>query len=267
MNNLLHDPPHRAPPAHREFPLMKSRSLNLIILVAVLIISALAARYWIRPGSLQADLKTSLDRFWNDPRSEVEITPTGEARIRLWIPSGLRPRQQQWTFPVARWVAARHPETKVSNWSVTDVANGRPLIETPSLDSKGGQRGTIALFQEPNYFEAARSQLLQEHGQRQLDRQLGARRALMLVDVQSQTVSWLPNLGNNPQQTYGKRPESESQFAFRRTGGNPRGPHLRVHKIEACLVVSSQADAEDAQKVLQVEIEGVRCDRLRTVIL
>ena len=162
-------------------------------------------------------------------------------------------------------MAARHPEAHVSDWSVIDLTGGWELIETPSLDSLSSKDRAQAMpaFQNANYFEAARSELLQKQGQSQLDRKLGAGRALLLVDVQSQAVSWLPNLGNNPQQTYGKRPESESQYAYVPIR---RGPHLRVYKIEACLVVSSQTDAESAQKALRLELDQPRGDRLRIVI-
>ena len=252
---------------------MKSRSLNLIILVAVLIVSALVARYRHRAPTLQADLETSLDRFWNDSRSEVEITPSGKARIRLRIPAGTRPRQQRWTFPVARWVAARHPEAHVSDWSVLDLTGGWELLETPSLDSPSSKDRAQAVpaFQDPNYLEAARSELLQKQGQSQLDHRMGAGRALLLVDVQIQAVSWLPRLGSTPKQAYGRRArlEHDSSVSLRAQDSAEvrRDPGNRVNKIEACLVLSSQADAEPAQKLLNLGLDTARGDRLRIIVL
>ena len=251
---------------------------NYAVIVGVLVISALLALY-MKPTNLtlQADLKTSLDRFWGNSQTQVEVTG-GQVRLSVSIPAGTRQRQKEWTFPVARWVAGRHPEVRVQAWTVNDSASGQPLVEPPSLDSAEKENRAVprqrASFQDPAFFEAARSQLLQRRGQAQLDKQLGEGRALLLVDAISGAVSWLPNLQTSTQSrlTYGKRArldDGESQYSLRaRDSAEPRQrEQLDVSRMEACLVIQSGTDVEAAKRVINLELNPKRGDTLRVVSL
>ncbi|MBT9583910.1 hypothetical protein IV102_11250 [bacterium] len=250
---------------------------NYAVIVGILVISALLALY-LKPANLtlQADLKTSLDRFWGNSQTRAEVTG-GQVLLSVSIPAGTRQRQKEWTFPVARWVAGRHPEARVQVWTVNDSASGQPLLEPPSLDSAQKETGAMprprASFQDPAFFEAARSQLLQRQGQAQLDKQLGEGRALLLVDAISGAVSWLPNLHNSADSSlnYGKRArmEGESQYGLRESDSAEQRPRQQpdLSRMEACLVIQSGTDVEAAKRVINLELNPKRGDTLRVVSL
>jgi hypothetical protein len=258
---------------------MKSR--NYAVLLVVVVICALAARFLLQPGAmtLQSDLKVSLDRFWGNDKSEVDVSPAGDVGVRVWIPSSTRQRQREWTVAVARFIVLRHPQEKIQNLSLTDLTTGQPVLESESPESNTKQAESAAPrppgFTDPAAFEAARSQLLQRNGQIQLDRQLGAGRALLLVDVTSLAVSWLPNVPRNLEQssiTYGRRagpkhearvglvPRAESREAVQRRD-------VSVAKIEACLIIQSEAEADKAKQAIGLELDEARGDRLRILLL
>ena len=240
---------------------MKSRTLNLVVIVAVLVISALVARLYLKPATLQRDLKASLDRFWANRKSEVEVTDAGDVRMRIAIPLDTPQSQREWTFPVSRWVAARHPEVKVLSLTVTDSTRELPLLEPADLDqtqqgaesnSVPSQRRQATGINQP-YWRAARAQLLQRQGQSLLDQQLGRGRTLLLADVvvPDSVTSWLPNVPRHYDQfspRYGIQPREKQRAAV---PGRPAPETAAPEKIVLCLVLSQPSDATPAQQVLQ----------------
>ena len=127
------------------------RSANLLILVLLLVVSALTAQYF-RSGprqrpewtSLSNDMQSSLNLLWETPNNAVQLVP-GEggpqAYVTAFSPRGTRPSRQSWNFPFLRFVAARHPEVRLSGLFVTEGTTGARLQELPGQQSRSDQQG------------------------------------------------------------------------------------------------------------------------------
>lgn len=169
----------------------RSRYVNYIVIVLVVVISALLAKGFLKPAQvdplsrLGADVKHCLDGFWGHDRSQVQMTPEPTTLlVDAALPPGTRPRQQGWTHPLVGFIVARHPGVQVAQIEVQGVA---AKSEAHSMESLEGRRGSA--FSDPAHFEEARSEVLRRNTQLQMDQVLGAGSALVLVDVVSGDLS------------------------------------------------------------------------------
>lgn len=164
------------------------KHFNLIVLVLILVVSAILARgFWSSGPSLQTDLKASLDLFYGNSQTEVEVTPAGDARIRVWMTGGIPPGQKRWVFPLSRFVASRHPGGQLTSLTVTDATAEEPLREAPTA------RGSLS---DPGNAASARRELLTRSAQSDLEKLAGPGKVLALVDVtwEESVSQWLPHV-------------------------------------------------------------------------
>ena len=170
------------------------RSANLLILVLLLVVSALTAQYFRSSGgekpqwaALRNDMQNSLNLLWGTPNNAVQLVP-GEggpqAYVTAFSPRGTRPSRQDWNFSFLRFVAARHPEVRLTGLFVTEGTTGAHLQELQvqqPLNVKNQSKPSAAYH--PDFDEHSRAELLRRQYQTGFDQALGAGRMLVLVDV------------------------------------------------------------------------------------
>lgn len=234
---------------------MQKYRINLLVLSAIVILSALAARGFLKAPAgnplvmLEADLKQCFRAVWQvEPQTEVLGAPEA-ANVRLQAPAPLRLRKQQWGYPLIDFVARRHPEVKVSRAEVLHQgANVPPLAPAPANRNA---------FSDPSYFEAARSELMQRNAQRALGQKYGAGHFLVLVDV---TAASIDANQASPEMKLRRRaepmsdslaPEAESMPG----GGAPRRMPHAAGGVEAVLVCI-EPPSEQVQQEVRQALEG-----------
>lgn len=168
----------------------RSRYVNYIVILVVVVISALLAKGFLKPAQvdpltrLGGDVKHCLDGFWGHGNSQVQAmgTPAGATlMVDPALPPATRLRQQAWTHPLVLFVASRHSAVQVAQVEIKGVA---AKGEAHYGDSNGGRRAHPgSAFSDPAHFEEARSEVLRRNTQLQLDEFLGQGKALVLVDV------------------------------------------------------------------------------------
>ena len=172
------------------------RSANLLILMAVLVVSALSAltAQYFRNNrekpewtSLRNDMQDSLNLLWTTPNNAVQLVP-GEggpqAYVTAFSPRGTRPARQDWNFPFLRFVAARHPQVHLSGLFVTEGTTGARLQELQvQQQPNANQQSKPSAAYHPDFDEQSRAELLRRQYQTSFDAAFGVGRVLVLVDV------------------------------------------------------------------------------------
>ena len=183
------------------------RSANLLILVVLLVVSALAAQYFRRNPysggetpewtSLRTDMQMSLNLLWGTPNNAVQLVP-GEsgpqAYVTAFSPRGTRPQRQAWNFPFLRFVAARHADVPLMSLFVTEGTTGARLQELQVQQLDANQNSKPSAAYHPDFDEQSRAELLSRQFQGNFDQALGVGRVLVLVDV------IMPSGGRVPQE-------------------------------------------------------------------
>ena len=114
------------------------RYFNYVVVVVILVVSALLGKGYLGGGpltALQADLKSSLDAFWQNQGTQVEVLGTpaqAEVRASVAFPPNTGPRQQQWMNALIPFVARRHPGVKLGSVRVVPLALESKAFEADS---------------------------------------------------------------------------------------------------------------------------------------
>lgn len=196
------------------------RSANLLILVLLLVVSALTAQYFRSSGggkpqwaALRNDMQNSLNLLWGTPNNAVQLVP-GEggpqAYVTAFSPRGTRPSRQDWNFSFLRFVAARHPEVRLSGLFVTEGTTGAHLQEAIGAATQplNVSASPVAAY-HPDFDEQSRAELLRRQYQTGFDQALGAGRVLVLVDVTMPVaVEVLEQKQRRPDPNPGARPQN-----------------------------------------------------------
>ncbi len=169
---------------------------NLLTLVLVAIACAVAAQYLRQGGqnkewtALRVDMVDALERFWNTRGHQVELLPADKgvtARVQVILPANISERQQQWNFPVLRFVARRHRTPELLGLSVS-TPQGALQEAGPSQGSSQGAVPRQPYAPGGDSVEA-HLELVQRQAQAWLDGVVGAGNALALVDGSSSQVA------------------------------------------------------------------------------
>lgn len=260
------------------------RYVNYLVIVLVLVVSALLARGYLNPvksdplAALKLDLKVSLDTFWGNDTSQVEVSKTADMvqiKVGAGVPPNTRPRQRQWTYSLVQFVLSRHAVARQGMFlSLVDLSNGQSIDADQVSESKARSGGA---FSDPTYFEAARAEMLQRNAQQQVDSTLGAGVALVLVDVTAGPVSAAPPA----QQSI---PSARARLTGESGGTSDRARRssalesanvvqvqrqIDVTRVEACLVLKPGQPIEKAMEAARssLGIQPGRGDVLRQVVL
>lgn len=269
----------------------RSRYANYIVILFVVVVSALLAKGFLKPGQadplsrLGGDIKQSLDGFWGHGQSLVEVTGTPAAanlQVDAALPPATRPLQQAWTLPLVRFIAARHRDIQVAE---LEVKGGAPQDQARSLEAPQGRRAYPGSpFSDPAHFEEARSEVLRRNAQLALDQTLGERSALVLVDVVSGDMSTVapPTEVEAPPPSTRRAPHGiaprENRFEAapsrsRRPGGEskvmPTRAQLDVAQIHARVVFRDGQRVEEAMQLARghLGIQEGRGDTFREFVL
>ncbi|MBT9583909.1 hypothetical protein IV102_11245 [bacterium] len=258
------------------------RSVNYLVIVLVLVVSALLARGYLNPvksdplAALKLDLKVSLDTFWGNDKSQVEVTQTQTAdmvqvKVAAGVPPNTRPRQRQWTYALVQFVLSRHAAARPGmNLSLVDLSDGQSISPDPNQATESKARAGGA-FADPAYFEAARAEILQRNAQQQVDNILGAGGALVLVDVTAGPVSAAPSA----QQAIAEAIPEDRPGRARRPSALDSANEVQerrlvdVTRLEACLVFTPGQPIEKGMESARssLGIQPGRGDVLRQVVL
>lgn len=263
------------------------RYVNYLVIVLVLVVSALLARGYLNPvksdplAALKLDLKVSLDTFWGNDKSQVEVSKTADMvqiKVGAGVPPNTRPRQRQWTYALVQFVLSRHAAARQGMFlSLVDLSDGQAISPDPDQASESKARSGGA-FSDPAYFEAARAEMLQRNAQQQVDSSLGAGVALVLVDVTAGPVSAAP-----PVQQAMPRARARLTGEGGGTSDRARRPsstlesanvvqvqrQIDVTRVEACLVLKPGQPIEKGMEAVRssLGIQPGRGDVLRQVVL
>ena len=169
---------------------------NLLALILIAIVCALASQLLRQSGekkewtALRLDMTEALDRFWGTHGNLVELLPADQgvtATVRVVLPQGnVSPRQQQWNFPLLRFVAQRNSQPQLRGLAISELNTQRAIVEEESSSPAS------AVPQQPyargNISNEAHLQLMQRQAQSWLDGQLGTGNGLALVDGSSREI-------------------------------------------------------------------------------
>ncbi len=257
-----------------DFPLKK----NLLVLALVAIVCALGAQF-LRGGgqskdwtALRVDMVDALERFWNTRGHQVELLPNEKgvnASAMVVLPQGCSPRQQQWNYPLLRYVAQRNATPVLHSLSLTTSLG--PLPETASQAETQG-----AVPQQPYASGGSidtHLELVRRQAQAWLDSVVGSGNALALVDGDSRQVS-LPQAPGSQNHYMRARDRSESARARRSTNEvAPQPIMLNEYTTVLVLVINGRAEGAEAklsrlpelEQSLQLKLDGR--DSRRVVVL
>lgn len=136
---------------------------NLIVLLLILAVVAVSGRYAQNRQAekdLEKDLQAGLAALWESPEQNVQIQD-GVAHISVTVAAEGNP---SWNFQLARYIAARHPEVRLSQLDIRSGAT--PVAEVPAT---------------------AQAQLETRKAQAVADVLLAPGQSLVLEDVQTET--------------------------------------------------------------------------------
>lgn len=168
---------------------------NLLILVLVAIVCALAAQYLRQGGpnkewtALRTDMVDALERFWNTRGHQAELLPADKGvhvNVQVVMPADTSARQQQWNFPLLRYVAQRNGTPAMVGLSVATPQG--PLAESGS-SSRDAQGAAPRPYATGGESIETHLELVRRQAQAWLDSAVGAGNALALVDGTSRQVA------------------------------------------------------------------------------
>jgi hypothetical protein len=132
----------------------------------------------------------ALDRFWGTQGNQVELLPADQgvtASVKVVLPAGnVSPRQQQWNFPLLRFVAQRNGQPQLRGLAINELTNQRAILE--SADQAVPSAAPPEPYARGNISNEAHLQLMQRQAQSWLDGLLGTGNGLALVDGSSQDL-------------------------------------------------------------------------------
>jgi len=224
---------------------------NLLALVMIAIVCALASQLLRQSGekkewaALRLDMTDALDRVWGTHGSKVELLPAEggvTAAVQVVMPQGnVSPRQQQWNFPLLRFVAQRNAQPQLRGLAISELNTQRAILEVS--DSAAPGAAPIEPYARGKVSNETHLQLVQRQAQSWLDGVLGSGNALALVDGSSRE---LPN--ELPV------PGSENHYLM------PRERQARPRESEAARAVDSAAPQQQLRTeyttVLLVVVNG-----------
>lgn len=169
---------------------------NLLALVMIAIVCALASQLLRQGGekkewiALRRDITDALDRFWGTQGNQVELLPAEQgvtASVKVVLPAGnVSPRQQQWNFPLLRFVAQRNGQPQLRGLAINELTNQRAILE--SAEFAAPSAAPREPYARGNISNEAHLQLMQRQAQSWLDGVLGTGNGLALVDGSSQDL-------------------------------------------------------------------------------
>ena len=231
---------------------------NLLALVMIAIVCALASQLLRQSGekkewtALRLDMTDALDRFWGTHGNLVELLPADQgvtATVKVVLPQGnVSPRQQQWNFPLLRFVAQRNSQPQLRGLAISEFNSQRAILE--SADQAVPGEGPPEPYARGNISNEAHLQLMQRQAQSWLDNVLGAGNGLALVDGNSRELpNELPVRGTEnhylmPREKQARRPNTENSME-----AAPPQEHFRT-EYTTILVVVVNGRAEGVQAKL-----------------
>ncbi|MBS2036990.1 hypothetical protein JST97_18515 [bacterium] len=222
---------------------------NLLALVAVLILVAVAARLHQDPErlALERDLRVSLEKLWGTNDHQVDLLDAkGGVMVKVKVSL---PKQGvvAWSDPFVRFVVARHPKIPLSGLEISPAADlpARPRIE-----------------------------LLRRQAQTLVDGAVGAGHGLILLDGTE------PAPPESPGRIELQDRSMERQGAPRARAPMEAAPDMRSNSVapapyfpagpiitQECLIVPEDAP-DDQVRQLQAQIQAeVPCNNFRVVRL
>lgn len=249
---------------------------NLLALALVAIVCALAAQFLRQGGqskqwtALRLDMVAALERLWNTRGHEVELLPDGpgvKAAVRVALPQGCTPRQQQWNYPFLRYVAQRNAAPVLHGLTLSSSLG--PLPET--------QPDGEAQAARPRPYSGAGSvethlELVRRQAQAWLEATVGTGNGLALVDGDSRQIS-RPFAPGSQNHYIRPRVEGESSRARRVEGAPPQQIMQMEYSLVLVLVINGRAPGAEAklsrlpelEQSLQLKLDGR--DSRRVVVL
>ena len=171
---------------------------NLLALVMIAIVCALASQLLRHSGekkewtALRLDMTDALDRFWGTHGNVVELLPADKgvtAAVKVVLPEGnVPPRQQQWNFPLLRFVGQRNARPPLLGLTISELNNHQAIVEVADLAAPGAGAVPEQPYARGNVSNEAHLQLMQRQAQSWLDGVLGMGNGLALVDGSSREL-------------------------------------------------------------------------------
>lgn len=251
---------------------------NLLALVMVAIVCALAAQFLRQGGqnkdwtALRVDMVDALERFWNTRGHQVELLPHDKGvnvSAQVVLPQDCNARQQQWNYPLLRYVAQRNATPVLHGLSLT---TSQGLL--PEMASPGEAQGAMRRPYSSGGSSETHLELVRRQAQAWLDGLVGPGNGLALVDGDSRQVPQpLPRRSENHyirprQEVEGRRaPASESARAV------SQPIVLTEYTTVLVLVINGRAEGAEAklsrlpelEQSLQLQLDGR--DSRRVVVL
>jgi len=226
---------------------------NLLALVLVAIVCAIAAQYLRQGGqnkewtALRVDMVDALERFWNTRGHQVELLPADKgvtARVQVVMPADTNGRQQQWNFPVLRFVAQRNRTPELVGLSLST-----PQGALQEAGPQGASQGAVpAVPYAGGESVEAHLELVQRQAQAWLDGVVGAGNSLALVDGSSRQVAQ-PVAPGVEAHYLRAREESEGKRAPS-SDNSSIAPQVVTTKYTTILVVVANGRAEGVEAKL-----------------
>lgn len=245
-------------------------------LALVAIVCALAAQFLRQGGqnkewtALRVDMVDALERFWNTRGHQVELLP-GDGGVKVSaqvvLPPDCPSRQQNWNYPLLRYVAQRNVTPVLQGLSLSSSLGPLPETTTESEAPRAMRRPYANGASIENHLELVRRQ-----AQAWLDGVVGPGNALALVDGEAREVS-RPIPSGSENHFIRAREEGEGQRARRVDSSAPVQIVPSEVRTVLVLVINGRAEGAEAklsrlpelEQTLQLQLNGR--DSRRVVVL
>lgn len=238
---------------------------NLLALGLILLACALAA---VWPGlanqKLRREMIEALQQLYQEPGQMVELraSPDGvEAEVVLLLPPNTTPRQQQWSFPLLRFISRRYGDPRLGKISLrlrdggTEIQEqGEPSVPESSLESAN-----------QSHLELVRRQ-----AQAWLDQKLGVGHGLALVDGTARLETLPSNQEVEERHYLMPRPEGQSENRARRLPSYDETQPITTTRFNTRLVLVVDGRAPEASKLPTTDLNqalGLTSQEIRVLVL
>lgn len=238
---------------------------NLLALGLIVLACAMAA-IWpaLANQKLRREMVDGLEQLWKQPGQLVELRASSggvDAEVRVVFPANTPLRQQQWSFPLLRFISRRY---------------GEPRLEKISLRARDGGNEIQEQENPPvpeSPLESANQshmELIRRQAQAWLDQKLGVGHGLALVDGTARVES-LPTTQPGEERHYlMSRPEGKTENRAMRLPSYDETQPLTTTRFTTRLVLVVDGRTPEANQLPTADLNqtlGLASEEIRMLVL
>ncbi|MBS2036989.1 hypothetical protein JST97_18510 [bacterium] len=217
---------------------------NLLALFLVLLACALASQWpALANRKLRLEMADGLEQLWKQPGQMVDLrsSPGGvDAEVQVVLPPDCSERQQQWNFPLLRFISQRYGEPRLERINLSRRDSGASI---PELNSVHPSQDPLEASNQ------AHLELIRRQAQAWLDQKLGADHGLALVDGSAQIQAQPLDPGEERHYLMARPEEATAGKAYRMRSSEETEAPITVTRFSTKLVLVLDGRVAQAEKL------------------